>query len=154
MAKMNKTLKEILDGADATEDEILDKILEVKDYINKLRETEKQLQQKLFEKVQKPIDGKPVWIGDLAKVVWRTDAKISQKVAKIWLDRNPELAKRIFSMSLKPKISEISRIDRTIISNPDKVPEWAEDFEKIKQDITFEEKQILEIVKQDEIEEE
>lgn len=154
MAKMNKTLKEILDGADATEDELLDKILEIKDYEKKLKITRQQLEQKLFEKVQKSPDGKPVWIGDLAKVVWKTDAKISQKIAKIWLDRNPELAKRIFSMSLKPKISEISKIDRTIISNPDKVPEWAKDFEKLKKDITFEEKKVLEIVKQEETEEE
>lgn len=134
-------------------EEILDQIMEIKEYERKLKEKRQELEKQLFESVQKPEDGKPLWIADVAKIVWRTNAKISQRQAKIWFDKNPELSKRIFSMSFKPKISEISKLERTIITNPKELPSWMVDFEKVKKDIVIEEKPSLEFVKKEEVEE-
>lgn len=131
-------------------EQLVDDILKIKEVERELKEKRQQLEQQLFESVQKPVDGKPLWIGDDVKIVWRTNAKISQKQAKIWFDRNPELSKRIFSMSFKPKISVISKLERTTTKER---PEWMKDFSKVKEDIEIEEKPALEIVKNEEVEE-
>jgi len=130
-------------------EQLVDDILKIKEVERELKEKRQQLEQQLFESVQKPVDGKPLWIGDDVKIVWRTNAKISQKQAKIWFEKNPELSKRIFSMSFKPKISEISKLERTVVLEPEKLPEWMKDFDKVKEDIEIEEKPALEIVKKE-----
>ncbi len=127
-------------------EEILDKIVEIKEYEQKLREKRKELEEQLFQSVKKPEDGKPLWIGDSAKIVWSTEAKISQRDAKVWFEKNPDLSKRIFSMTFKPKISEISKLERTLITNPKQVPEWMKDFESLKESISLEEKPKLQFV--------
>lgn len=134
-------------------EQLVDDILKIKEVERELKEKRQQLEQQLFESVQKPVDGKPLWIGDDVKIVWRTNAKISQKQAKIWFDRNPDLSRRIFSMTFKPKISEISKLERTVVSEPEKLPEWMKDFDEIKKDIEIEEKPALEVVKNEEVEE-
>lgn len=134
-------------------EQLVDDILKIKEVERELKEKRQQLEQQLFESVEKPVDGKPLWIGDDVKIVWRTNAKISQKQAKIWFEKNPELSKRIFSMSFKPKISEISKLERTVVLEPEKLPEWMKDFSKVKEDIEIEEKPALEIVKNEEVEE-
>lgn len=130
-------------------EQLVDDILKIKEVERELKEKRQQLEQQLFESVEKPVDGKPLWIGDDVKIVWRTNAKISQKQAKIWFEKNPELSKRIFSMSFKPKISEISKLERTVVLEPEKLPEWMKDFSKVKEDIEIEEKPALEIVKKE-----
>ena len=130
-------------------EQLVDDILKIKEVEKELKEKRQQLEQQLFESVQKPVDGKPLWIGDDVKIVWRTNAKISQRQAKIWFEKNPELSKRIFSMSFKPKKSEISKLERTVVSEPEKLPGWMKDFAKIKEDIEIEEKPALEIVKKE-----
>lgn len=134
-------------------EQLVDDILKIKEVERELKEKRQQLEQQLFESVEKPVDGKPLWIGDDVKIVWRTNAKISQKQAKIWFEKNPELSKRLFSMSFKPKISEISKLERTVVLEPEKLPEWMKDFSKVKEDIEIEEKPALEIVKNEEVEE-
>lgn len=136
-----------------TPEELVDAIRKIKDVEKELKEKRQKLEEMLFESVEKPIDGKPLWIGDDVKIVWRTNAKISQKQAKIWFDRNPDLSRRIFSMTFKPKISEISKLERTVVSEPEKLPEWMKDFEKVKEDIEIEEKPALEFMKNKEVEE-
>ncbi len=131
-------------------EQLVDDILKIKEVEKELKEKRQQLEQQLFESVQKPVDGKPLWIGDDVKIVWRTNAKISQKQAKIWFDRNPDLSRRIFSMTFKPKISEISKLERTVVSEPEKLPEWMKDFDEIKKDIEIEEKPALEFIKEEE----
>jgi len=130
-----------------TPEELVDAIRKIKDVEKELKEKRQKLEEMLFESVEKPIDGKPLWIGDDVKIVWRTNAKISQKQAKIWFDRNLELCKRIFSMSFKPKISVISKFERTTSKER---PEWMKDFDEIKKDIEIEEKPVLEVVKNEE----
>jgi len=130
-------------------EQLVDDILKIKEVEKELKEKRQQLEQQLFESVQKPVDGKPLWIGDDVKIVWRTNAKISQKQARIWFEKNPELSKRLFSMSFKPKKSEISKLERTVVSEPEKLPGWMKDFAKIKEDIEIEEKPALEIVKKE-----
>ena len=132
-----------------TPEELVDAIRKIKDVEKELKEKRQKLEEMLFESVEKPIDGKPLWIGDDVKIVWRTNAKISQKQARIWFEKNPELSKRLFSMSFKPKISEISKLERTVVSEPEKLPGWMKDFAKIKEDIEIEEKPALEIVKKE-----
>lgn len=134
-------------------EQLVDDILKIKEVERELKEKRQQLEQQLFESVEKPVDGKPLWIGDDVKIVWRTNAKISQKQARIWFEKNPELSKRIFSMSFKPKISEISKLERTVVLEPEKLPEWMKDFGKVKEDIEIEEKPTLEFVKNEEVEE-
>jgi hypothetical protein len=130
-------------------EQLVDDILKIKEVERELKEKRQQLEQQLFESVQKPVDGKPLWIGDDVKIVWRTNAKISQKQARIWFEKNPDLSRRIFSMSFKPKISEISKLERTVVFEPEKLPGWMKDFAKIKEDIEIEEKPALEIVKKE-----
>ena len=130
-------------------EQLVDDILKIKEVEKELKEKRQQLEQQLFESVQKPVDGKPLWIGDDVKIVWRTNAKISQKQARIWFEKNPDLSRRIFSMSFKPKISEISKLERTVVFEPEKLPGWMKDFAKIKEDIEIEEKPALEIVKKE-----
>lgn len=127
-------------------EQLVDDILKIKEVEKELKEKRQQLEQQLFESVQKPEDGKPLWIGDDVKIVWRTNAKISQKQARIWFEKNPELSKRLFSMSFKPKISVISKWERTTTKER---PEWMKDFSKVKEDIEIEEKPALEIVKKE-----
>jgi len=134
-------------------EQLVDDILKIKEVEKELKEKRQQLEQQLFESVEKPVDGKPLWIGDDVKIVWRTNAKISQRQAKIWFEKNPELSKRIFSMSFKPKKSEISKLERTVVSEPEKLPEWMKDFDEIKKDIEIEEKPALEFMKNKEVEE-
>jgi hypothetical protein len=125
--------------------EIVKKIKEIKEIEQRAKEARRELEKKLFESVDKPIDGKPLWLSDEAKIVWRNEAKISQKAGKLWLEKNPELSKRIFSITVKPKISVISQLERTL-NMDEKLPNWMQDFEKLKEDIIIEEKPRLEFI--------
>ena len=121
---------------------ILAKVKELKEIEQRAKAARQELEKKLFESVEKPIDGKPLWLSDEAKIVWRNEAKIPQKVGKIWLEKNPELSKRVFSISVKPKISVISQLERTL-NMDEELPPWMADFEALKKDITIEEKPSL-----------
>ncbi|MDI9595669.1 MAG: hypothetical protein QM279_10670 [Atribacterota bacterium] len=128
--------------------EILAKVKELKEIEQRAKAARVELEKKLFESVDKPIDGKPLWLSDEAKIVWRNEAKIPQKVGKIWLEKNPELSKRVFSISVKPKISVISQLERTL-NMDEELPPWMADFEALKKDITIEEKPRLEFLKEE-----
>lgn len=128
--------------------EIVKKIKEIKEIEQRAKEARRELEKKLFESVEKPEDGKPLWLDEQTKVVWRNEVTIPQKVGKIWLERNPELAKRIFSITVKPKISEISKLERTLYLGKE-LPQWMKDFEILKQDIKIEEKPRLEFLKEE-----
>lgn len=128
--------------------EIVKKIKEIKEIEQRAKAARVELEKKLFASVDKPIDGKPLWLSDEAKIVWRNEAKIPQKLGKIWLEKNPELSKRIFSITVKPKISVISQLERTL-NMEDELPDWMKDFETLKEDISIEEKPILEFVKEE-----
>ena len=129
--------------------EIVKKIKEIKEIEQRAKEARRELEKKLFESVERPKDGKPLWLDEETKIVWRNEAKIPQKVGKVWLERNPELSKRVFSLTVKPKISMISKLERTLKSE-NELPSWMKDFEKLKEDISIEEKPILEFVKEEE----
>ena len=129
--------------------EILEKVKELKEIEQRAKMARQELEKKLFESVEKPIDGKPLWLSDEAKIVWRNEAKIPQKVGKIWLEKNPELSKRVFSISVKPKISVISQLERTL-NMDEELPPWMADFEALKEDITIEEKPSLVFEKEEE----
>lgn len=129
--------------------EILAKVKELKEIEQRAKAARIELEKKLFESVEKPIDGKPLWLSDEAKIVWRNEAKIPQKVGKIWLEKNPELSKRVFSISVKPKISVISQLERTL-NMDEELPPWMADFEALKKDITIEEKPSLVFEKEEE----
>ena len=129
--------------------EILAKVKELKEIEQRAKAARVELEKKLFESVEKPIDGKPLWLSDEAKIVWRNEAKIPQKVGKIWLEKNPELSKRVFSISVKPKISVISQLERTL-NMDEELPPWMADFEALKKDITIEEKPSLVFEKEEE----
>jgi len=129
--------------------EIIGRVKELKEIEQRAKAARIELEKKLFASVEKPIDGKPLWLSDEAKVVWRNEAKIPQKLGKIWLEKNPELSKRIFSITVKPKISVISQLERTL-NMEDELPDWMKDFETLKEDISIEEKPILEFVKEEE----
>lgn len=126
---------------------ILEDIKKLKEIEDVAKTKRKVLEEKLFSIVERPIDGKPVWLSDDSKIIWRTDAKINQRVGRIWMEKNPELSKRVFSISLKPKISEISKLERTL--GLEGVPEWMSDFEALKQDIKIEEKPQLQFIKEE-----
>ena len=128
---------------------ILEKVKELKEIEQRAKMARQELEKKLFESVEKPIDGKPLWLSDEAKIVWRNEAKIPQKVGKIWLEKNPELSKRVFSISVKPKISVISQLERTL-NMDEELPPWMADFEALKEDITIEEKPSLVFEKEEE----
>lgn len=129
--------------------EILAKVKELKEIEQRAKAARVELEKKLFASVEKPIDGKPLWLSDEAKIVWRNEAKIPQKVGKIWLEKNPELSKRVFSISVKPKISVISQLERTL-NMDEELPPWMADFEALKKDITIEEKPSLVFEKEEE----
>jgi len=131
--------------------EIVKKIKEIKEIEQRAKEARRELEKKLFESVEKPEDGKPLWLDEETKIVWRNEVTIPQKVGKIWLERNPELAKRIFSLTVKPKISEISKLERTLYLGKE-LPQWMSDFEALKQDIVIEEKPQLQFIKNEEVE--
>jgi len=135
-------------------EEIIDEIEQINDYIQKLREKKKELETIVIETVGESEDGKPIWIGDRAKVVYKKEAKISQKVARTWAEKNPELAMRVFRATYAVRIAELSKLKRTLITEPDKTPEWVRDLDKLEKDITIETKPILEILKdKEEVEE-
>ena len=131
---------------------ILEDIKKLKEIEDVAKTKRKVLEEKLFSIVERPIDGKPVWLSDEAKIVWRNEAKISQKVGKLWLEKNPELSKRIFSITVKPKISVISQLERTL-NMDEKLPNWMQDFEALKESIVIEEKPRLEFISEGEVEE-
>ena len=128
--------------------EIVKKIKEIKEIEQRAKEARRELEKKLFESVEKPEDGKPLWLDEQTKIVWRNEATVPQKVGKIWLERNPELAKRIFSLTVKPKISEISKLERTLYLE-EELPPWMKDFETLKKEIKIEEKPRLEFLKEE-----
>lgn len=128
---------------------ILEKVKELKEIEQRAKMARQELEKKLFESVERPVDGKPLWLSDEAKIVWRNEAKIPQKVGKIWLEKNPELSKRVFSISVKPKISVISQLERTL-NMDEELPPWMADFEALKEDITIEEKPSLVFEKEEE----
>jgi len=128
----------------------LDSIKKLKKIEEEAKEKRRKLEENLFLEVEKPEDGKPLWLSDEAKIIWRTDAKINQRAGRIWMEKNPELSKRVFSISLKPKISEISKLERTL--GLEGVPEWLSDFEALKKDIVIEEKPQLQFIKNEEVE--
>lgn len=130
---------------------ILEDIKKLKEIEDVAKTKRKVLEEKLFSIVERPIDGKPVWLSDKAKIVWRNEAKISQKVGKIWLEKNPELSKRVFSISVKPKISVISQLERTL-NMDEELPPWMADFEALKESIVIEEKPRLEFISEGEVE--
>ena len=133
--------------------DILEKVKELREIEQRAKAARQELEKKLFESVEKPIDGKPLWLSDEAKIVWRNEAKIPQKVGKIWLEKNPELSKRVFSITVKPKISVISQLERTL-NMDETLPEWMNDFEALKEDIIVEEKPKLEFISEEEEEDE
>ena len=128
---------------------ILEKVKELKEIEQRAKMARQELEKKLFESVERPVDGKPLWLSDEAKIVWRNEAKIPQKVGKIWLEKNPELSKRVFSITVKPKISVISQLERTL-NMDEELPPWMADFEALKEDITIEEKPSLVFEKEEE----
>lgn len=128
--------------------DILEKVKELREIEQRAKAARQELEKKLFESVEKPIDGKPLWLSDEAKIVWRNEAKIPQKVGKIWLEKNPELSKRVFSISVKPKISVISQLERTL-NMDEELPPWMADFEALKESIVIEEKPRLEFLKEE-----
>jgi hypothetical protein len=130
---------------------MVDSIKKLKEIEEEAKAKRKKLEESLFLEVEKPIDGKPVWLADDTKIVWRANAKINQRAGRIWMEKNPELSKRVFSISLKPKISEISKLERTL--NLENVPKWLSDLETLKEDIQVEEKPSLQFIKNEEAEE-
>ncbi len=129
--------------------DIVEKVKELREIEQRAKAARQMLEKKLFESVERPTDGKPLWLSDEAKIVWRNEAKIPQKVGKIWLEKNPELSKRVFSISVKPKISVISQLERTL-NMDEELPPWMADFEALKEDITIEEKPSLVFEKEEE----
>lgn len=129
--------------------EIIGRVKELKEIEQRAKAARIELEKKLFASVEKPIDGKPLWLSDEAKIVWRNEAKIPQKIGKVWLEKNSELAKRVFSISVKPKISVISQLERTL-NMDEELPPWMADFEALKKDITIEEKPSLVFEKEEE----
>ena len=129
--------------------DILEKVKKLKEIEQRAKMARQELEKKLFESVERPVDGKPLWLSDEAKIVWRNEAKIPQKVGKIWLEKNPELSKRVFSITVKPKISVISQLERTL-NMDEELPPWMADFEALKEDITIEEKPSLVFEKEEE----
>ncbi len=128
--------------------EIIGRVKELKEIEQRAKEARRELEKKLFESVEKPEDGKPLWLDEQTKIVWRNEATVPQKVGKMWLEKNPELSKRIFSITVKPKISEISKLERTLYLG-EELPPWMKDFEILKQDIKIEEKPRLEFLKEE-----
>ncbi|MGB4715510.1 MAG: hypothetical protein WBH38_08200 [Defluviitoga tunisiensis] len=131
--------------------EIIERVKELKEIEQRAKEARRELEKKLFESVEKPEDGKPLWLDEETKIVWRNEVTIPQKVGKIWLERNPELAKRIFSLTVKPKISEISKLERTLYLE-EELPPWMKDFETLKKEIKIVEKPQLQFIKNEEVE--
>lgn len=124
---------------------LLENIKKLKEIEDEAKSKRKALEQELFSQVDKPLDGKPLWLSDNVKIVWRNEAKINQKRGKMWMEKNSELSKRIFSVSLKPKISEISRLERTM--NLEETPPWIVDFPELRKEIIIEEKPQLQFIK-------
>lgn len=126
---------------------ILENIRKLKEIEDEAKAKRKKLEQELFSSVEKPDDGKPLWLADDAKIIWRNEAKINQRIGRIWMEKNPELSKRVFSVTVKPKISEISKLERTL--DLEGTPEWLKDFESLKQEIIIEEKPQLQFLKEE-----
>ncbi len=116
--------------------EKIQKIKKLKEMEDQLKEKRKNLEEQLFASLVRPNDGKPLHFEGLGKVQWSTEGKMETRDMKVIADRNPELAKRIFSVTYKPKISEISRLERTIRAGTE-IPGWLQDFDEVLTKITY-----------------
>jgi len=98
--------------------EIIEQLGKIRELEMKLKKKKAELEEMLFEQVPQ---GKTIHIGN-AKVSWSRTAKIPSKFAKIFVSKYPQLAERIFSVSYRPKISEIDKIE--VAREINEVPSW------------------------------
>jgi len=99
--------------------EILEELQKIKELETKLKKKKEELESMLFSQIPK---GKPLYLGN-AKITWTRSAKVSNnKFAKIFASQYPQLAERIFSISYRPKISEIDKIE--VAREINEVPNW------------------------------
>ncbi|OOC42170.1 hypothetical protein [Thermosipho sp. 1074] len=102
---------------------IVEELAKINEYMHKLKERKQLLMAQLEEVIERPIDKNYVNIG-AAKISWRRSIKINPKYASMYAEKYPELAKRIFSVSYRPKITALERIKTA--AETGKLPDWAE----------------------------
>lgn len=132
-------LKEMKKGEPSIDyGKIADKIAELKEMEEKLRIKRKELEKKLVAELPRPLDKATLHVeGSKAKlkVSWTENYKISQKEAKIFAERYPRIAQKVFSITYKPKKSSISTMERTIKD----APEYEKPLLELKEIIKIEE---------------
>ncbi|SHE47249.1 hypothetical protein SAMN02745164_00490 [Marinitoga hydrogenitolerans DSM 16785] len=131
-------LKEMKKNENVDYGKLADKIAELKEMEDKLKARRVELQKKLTEQLPRPLDKATLYVeGSKAKlkVSWTESYKISQKEAKIFAERYPRVAQKVFSITYKPKKSSISTMERTIKD----APEYEKPLLELKQIIKIEE---------------
>lgn len=116
--------------------EIIEQLEKIRELEMKLKKKKAELEAMLYDQVPQ---GKTIHIGK-AKVSWTRNAKVSSKFAKIFTSKYPQLAERIFSVSYRPKISEIDKIE--VAKEINELPNWYDEqaWNELIQNLKVEEK--------------
>jgi hypothetical protein len=88
---------------------LLEELKKINDYMKKLNDRKKAVLAQLEEMVEKPLDKNTLNLGN-AKIKWVTTAKISNTKAKELVGKYPALVNHVFSVTYKPKLSALNRI--------------------------------------------
>lgn len=90
-------------------DTVLEELRKVNEYMKKLQDRKRALIAILEENIEKPIDKNTLNLGN-AKIKWITTAKISNTKARELAEKFPGLVNHVFSVTYKPKLSALNRI--------------------------------------------
>lgn len=122
-----------------TVENVLAELKKINEYIKKLNDRKKAVLAQLEEMVEKPLDKNTLNLGN-AKIKWVTSAKISNTKARELAEKYPGLVNHVFSVTYKPKLSALNRIQfaKSKGKLPNNIPEQA--VEELLKYTEFEEK--------------
>ncbi|MBB6061909.1 sensor domain CHASE-containing protein [Thermosipho japonicus] len=92
-----------------TVENVLTELKKVNEYMKKLQDRKKELIAILEENIERPVDKNTLNL-EGAKIKWITSAKISNTKARELAEKYPGLVNHVFSVTYKPKLSALNRI--------------------------------------------
>ncbi|WP_126992234.1 hypothetical protein [Thermosipho globiformans] len=109
-----------------TVENVLTELRKVNEYMKKLQERKKELMAILEENIERPVDKNTLNL-EGAKIKWVTTAKISNTKARELTEKYPGLVNHVFSVTYKPKLSALNRIQfaKSKGKLPNDIPEEA-----------------------------
>jgi len=122
-----------------TVENVLTELKKVNEYMKKLQERKKELMAILEENIERPVDKNTLNL-EGAKIKWVTSAKISNTKARELAEKYPGLVNHVFSVTYKPKLSALNRIQfaKSKGKLPNDIPEEA--VEEVLKYVEFEER--------------